>query len=103
MPARSTVRSAIILVLGEKPYLQTSEEFSFRGLPGVLFFQFRHSDRAVKARANRRALDPVTRGLDGTRYFLSDKHRMHSTCGLFPFGDVVHDFASAIGAVAVGK
>src|SRR5438105_1922944 len=103
MPARSTVRSAIILVLGEKPYLQTSERVSFRVLFGVLFFEFRHSDRAVKARANRRAIDPVTRGLEGTRDFLSGKHRMHSARGLFAFGNGVHYFASAIGTVAAGK
>src|SRR5439155_26615012 len=94
MPARSIVRSAIILVLGEKPYLQTSERVSFRVLFGVLFFEFRHSDRAVKARANRRAIDPVTRGLEGTRDFLSGKHRVHSARGLFAFGNGVHYFAS---------
>src|ERR1017187_6517552 len=72
-------------------------------LPGIFLFKLGHANRPVKARADWRAFDAVTRRLDWSGGRRAGKEGMNSARGFFALGHGVDDFRAAIGAVAPGE
>src|ERR1051325_7392599 len=69
----------------------------------IFLFQLGYSNRGIKARSHWQPFHPETRWLDRAGDNLSGKERMHSARGLLSFGNSVHDFAAAVGAIAAGE